>query len=1317
MTTIKSSANSASHTYHNGNIDGDLNKNKSTSQSKFPQNTNGAASTAGKNNDILSTQSQLENRNSRDSNNRTDQQSSSSGDSGSSSESTAQGNAEKQSKNPDESSKSEGQLSFDGSGARIKYDPNSRFGQDIQSQVRRVDDANQVLSNDKDFSARIKQSQEQIVTYRVDTKGGAIYGVDGDGRDVAELYRRDAVNSQSMPWKEKAEQALSEKKALEDRFGVDLDGTAPLATGHRYYYRNKPASAKATYGTDIANIEDRDTASQQYSLSANRTKRNVKDESGASSNVENAKSAQLNDPISMDPNPNLSEPEKLQALTALQERFQAQDHQFGMLKIGNFGASREMLVNMGATIHGRLIRPDDTNKATIDPSLIEYLQFDGKKIDALPADKKDIVSDILFELATIRKQNGLSVIAPSFPASKTEILLKNLLDEQQCISKDIYRQPENAPKWADETAHRVNIGLRTLSLYSSVKGLFSGIKKEDAKEIATESLALLADIGPEIGETVIKGLSHHATQRAGLLWGKFKQTSATKLIKTVNVAGNTLSAGVDLYQGVNSVIEALNAKDPEVAKQHWISAGFSAANIGVTIAATGLYFASPAIAAIGGPITFVAGVGLFIGQQVYAGIQAGERVREVNEVTSLDGLDKFRVWIVSFFGDSLPESIATRYYPDLEKKKYFTSREKSARTLLDGVSGKTTEAIVQGSVNIELIQRAKRRERLYSWGEKSAVITETIGTKVTNTGNDNIDAADGLNAKFVNQNNLKVAEGESGDNKSIRFEDGTQIIYGTQGDDKAVRFETGGGNDRIRGVKTKPNHFFVGQGEKDFAGGDKDDHFYVYSPTDNASGGKLSGGGGSDRLILDNSEDTDSTIDLRSEKSGEGILTFRNTKNSSESSVYTLDSFERVVTGEKGTTRVYGSDGREMITARGRSIIDAGAGDDQILIGSTASGEFSGGKGQDTYVIESGAGSVTLKDDPSEDKTKDDASKGRKDSVVFLKMNSNDIENFRVEGMSAIIETRTSDGNPGRTITLTNVYQEKDGKRMLHNGRWTIVTDDGHYLKINLPPSLPIDDSSIDLKVQVFDSRKPFIQNRVSYNLDGAKGKTTIDLEYGSADIESVHAYYSLPNDPPSQVGSSIHEVSENLKEAARKRASIIIKFKDGRELELSGIPLGNLRPVYVKTKDGKHYRVSTPALDKDSKGPKPLTVDGSKYFIEEGALVLAGSNSRATRYVPFIRTGQEIEAHPGEIVELRSSEPAHEIKLKNGGRVRLMPSNSSSGWVINIGSVGYRPGEIQLIDEKTLKIGGKTFIYDPIGKFKNVKLINSQGITIDFSA
>ncbi|MEM4989121.1 DUF6543 domain-containing protein [Collimonas sp. H4R21] len=164
--------------------------------------------------------------------------------------------------------------------SRVKYDPDSRLGRDIQSQVRRVDDVNKALIGDKDFSALTKQSNERIVAIRVDTTASVIYGVSKDGRDVAELYRRNGSDSQSVPWKEKAEKSLSENKALEDGFDVLPDGTVPYATVQKYHSRNESVSEQ-----NIGNPGANTTTPPAPSTSSRLQKRSISDLNNQSGQV------------------------------------------------------------------------------------------------------------------------------------------------------------------------------------------------------------------------------------------------------------------------------------------------------------------------------------------------------------------------------------------------------------------------------------------------------------------------------------------------------------------------------------------------------------------------------------------------------------------------------------------------------------------------------------------------------------------------------------------------------------------------------------------------------------------------------------------------------------------------------------------------------------------------------------------------------------------------------------------------------------------------------------------------------------------------
>ncbi|MGT0193848.1 hypothetical protein ACVHYJ_17590 [Burkholderia pyrrocinia] len=974
--------------------------------------------------------------------------------------------------------------------------------------------------------------------------------------------------------------------------------------------------------------------------------------------------------INLNPNPKPSTLETLQPPSATQERFEAQDRQYGPLKIGDIEVDRKTLFDLNATIDGRPVRPEDTDKPRVDPTWANKLQVDaGKLVESsgrmIPSlEQRDAASDFVYDLATQRATTERSVIAPSSSPSDSEVTLKTLMDHQQRVSKDAQMAVTNGPAWLDvsrsNTDHKINTTLRMFGLYSGIKGLVHGVKNKDYKDAALQGGAVATDVVPELLTKGISSASKKAFENGEMLWNKFGKTGASRLIKGVNVVGNAAGAGLDTYQFIDSLLKAKDAKTPEEKKDHYVSAGFSATNIALSVAATGMYFFAPAAAAaMALPLVAIGGL-LIAGQQVYSAVRT---VDEIKKYVPLSGWDRLEIGLSKFMGGPVPEKYASKYHTNKSISDHFTGLVKSAETRLNGELRDTTEVIVIGTAKTEPKTISVLRSRAGAYGFPRRE-TQTVGASTTNSGDDNFDLSDGIKEDFSNRPDIRVIHGESGPNK-------------------AVRFETGGGNDKIIGVKDRPNHFIGEDGKKIFIGGDKDDVFVIQAK-EHRSGGEFYGGAGNDRLVVQSTPAEHVTVDLRPGESGHGKLSIGNRE--SAFSEYKLHSIETVQTGGGSVTKVIGSDGSDIIHAQGTDNVDAGDGNDGIVIGETASGEFSGGKGNDLYVIESGTGAVTLRDDPSDT---------TQDSLVELKWKSGQIQSFRVEGTSVIIQCQTSTGEPGRTITLADVYQEKDGKYVLRNDKWTLKTEDGYLLKILMPQSRPVNASPSKLQVTAvwvgaadrggagYDIPIGGDNSVVGFNKSNSPAE--LRLEYRSGDIKMPAEWHKSP---------AIKWQNGGIPE----KDNVVVKFGDGRSLNLNGIPRDPNWQIRLVTQDGVNYLVKSPALNRN----EFMVREGGDSQITQRTNVIRSHSLPAGRYT--------VEVDPdADVIVLRGTKEDHEIDLADGGNFELESSQLSTKWRLDAGGVDFEADEIQLFSGNMLRIGKKTWVRLP-SSHQGADVINGLG-------
>lgn len=255
--------------------------------------------------------------------------------------------------------------------------------------------------------------------------------------------------------------------------------------------------------------------------------------------------------------------------------------------------------------------------------------------------------------------------------------------------------------------------------------------------------------------------------------------------------------------------------------------------------------------------------------------------------------------------------------------------------------------------------------------------------------------------------------------------------------DKSTHFNPGRGNDIIVGYKEHRNSFDVGEGEKIFIGGDKEDTFYLMGDVRASSHSRttvLDGQGGSDTLIL---------LGLRFGKGyyvdlERGMAKYIDDELSVASvsnieNVYGHDGFYNEIKGDMNDNFLKVGDGEAYLEGR--------AGNDILALNR---GVAIGGFGVDTYVISSNE--ITPINVTIIDTGRDEL------SSILLPVNVVDIRSILLSGNDVIIsvdEKKHSDGK----ILLKDVYHTNDDKNVLSHG-YIINTMDGFVLLPNWPMEL-----------------------------------------------------------------------------------------------------------------------------------------------------------------------------------------------------------------------------------------------------------------------
>ncbi|KIF58899.1 hypothetical protein [Pseudomonas fluorescens] len=704
------------------------------------------------------------------------------------------------------------------------------------------------------------------------------------------------------------------------------------------------------------------------------------------------------------------------------------DQVYGPLRIGNFYITRRSLDALGATLDGQVLDGKNTFFRTPSRKFIDGLQFDPVKINAR---MKTSVSDddysltaLLFEIASRRPLTSPTLLNNDIDihADTDGYLtkLKQLLVSAQKLDIRHAHMSEPLPKWANRTASRTmagtGIGLQAFGIYSGLCGLQDAVKNKDSYGIIFNSAAYTADI---TSIAVDLAVTHKATQmlKAGQSAYKgFAHTSfALKLGRGGGLIGGALTLPFDIISAVDSFNAAAKATGKE-AVNHYVNAGLS-----VTSAAMTVLLGTAALAGFSsaGPIGLVAGLLLVAGSRIWAAINV---VDDIDDYITLTTEERLRTGWFAFWGISPDESVENRHIIARAAAQHARQLQASARKLLDEDLKDHTEAVINGRFHVEV--ESIQIPTYHSTPENPQY--KTIKRPRIVDDNDTIDARAG------------VTENTKGS------------VLGASSELKNILWFLGGGFDTVQGVTNKPNNFYYRLGPKFLDGGKQDDEFVFEGAADllqtkDHSGliGELDGGAGSDSLKLTGTfpagheERFGYKIDL---KQGEMFVKVEPDKADGLILHSMLRNIENIDTLAGSNNEVIGTDGPNIIKARGKDHVDAGAGDDQIYVLSPFA-SIRGGPGKDTYALSHLPGNVVIHEE------------GTDESFIVLDWRSDLIESWEIKNADLIVTSGFDlDDDKKRYVRLTNLYDWTDNRtQKLRGGKLTFITRDGFRWIPELP--------------------------------------------------------------------------------------------------------------------------------------------------------------------------------------------------------------------------------------------------------------------------
>lgn len=260
--------------------------------------------------------------------------------------------------------------------------------------------------------------------------------------------------------------------------------------------------------------------------------------------------------------------------------------------------------------------------------------------------------------------------------------------------------------------------------------------------------------------------------------------------------------------------------------------------------------------------------------------------------------------------------------------------------------------------------------------------------------------------------------------------------------DKIVLFDFGEGNDRAVGYKERSNVFMVGQGHKQFTGGNQSDTFII-NKNDTEGRCMLDGGNGSDTLILaaipGESGSNFASLDEGKyyhydiKKKLKATAAFNHIENlighEKMADLLVGDRQDNYLNGLGGTDAIFGMQGNDVIALQ--------------------AGKAFGGTGNDSYHILQNSSdqtvTITINEIPEEPLNPDV-------SNIILDYSVEQIVSVRRSGNAMLFELRNNNDSVTELV-LSNVYQSVEGKwrRVLD---YNLFTNDGFILTPQWPIEL-----------------------------------------------------------------------------------------------------------------------------------------------------------------------------------------------------------------------------------------------------------------------
>lgn len=706
----------------------------------------------------------------------------------------------------------------------------------------------------------------------------------------------------------------------------------------------------------------------------------------------------------------------------------ALDQSLGPLVVGQLTVSRIELAAMGAQVAGKPVKAQRLAVREADQTLLDSIRFSASRLQRYlrgSGSVSDSSGAVLFEFAALRSIQAppLLLVKPGDENRAAVSKLDSLLRRVQKTNLNQAAQLEGMPGWVEPKKSRslalMGAGLTVYGYYSAINALAEAIKTGDINEAVVTGAELFASLTGAALELALEQFGRRLLENGHKVFAGFSASCIGQALRRgAGLFALVLTLPFDYHNAKESLHKAAHSTGKE-ALDHYVNAGFTLLSASVSMA---LGFAALAGFSVAGPLGMAAAAVLMFGTQLYAAVR---QVDEIDDYIELSVYERLHTGWLAFQGKEPEREIRDRFAVARMEKWHAQHLTNQAQTWLRGALRGTVQAVVNGGFEVRLspVRHWKRR-----WNEAEGEDPYLDTTELTVVDqNDEVDAS----------------------NTSVDRLPGVVLGHGSA--DAAVLWRLGGGNDNVKGFTGLPNIFQFGEGQKQLAGGAKDDVFRYDMPTGtlaeaaaNHPASQLRGEAGSDTLYLSNSttyeqETQGYAIDLQA-----GTVVRRKDigKPQPHHSI-TLDSIENISTPAGVASHVKGSAQANTIIAAGDGDrIEAAQGNDTVIVlGSNA--WVDGGAGKDRYVIASNRGTVTL--------SEQDWAEG---AVIEMRWPLSAIAHWSVRGCALVIVVwRGVNGElPQHVIKLEQLYTHRDGQRCLNKHSLMFLTEDGYMLEPILTP-------------------------------------------------------------------------------------------------------------------------------------------------------------------------------------------------------------------------------------------------------------------------